>query len=161
MESRFAVPCSSEVSCTTITRYAGDKVLRSKIMVQASPKAVQEIKSPKSPRNSSTTRWNLLGLCLPFICYLLSPLLNRDVRHAPRRICPPENIKESECSAMDPGEVWALYNGHQRPNWYAVIVNRSGDRNRSLDLLTMTAYQFRLVMSESNKAKNLHQLISE
>ncbi|KAL3700402.1 hypothetical protein R1sor_018424 [Riccia sorocarpa] len=120
----------SEVSCTTITRYAGDKVLRSKIMVQASPKSVQEIRSPKSPRNSSNTRWNLLGntFSVPVICYLLSPLLNRDVRRAPRPICLPKNIKESECSAMDPGEVWALYNGHQRPNWYAVIVSRSGDR---------------------------------
>ncbi|KAL2651864.1 hypothetical protein R1flu_019992 [Riccia fluitans] len=124
----------SEVNITNISRCAGDKVLRSKKIVKASQTYVQETKSVKSPHTADgvnrSVRWHLLGntFSVPVICYLLSPLLNRDVRKAPREICLPKQIRENECSAMDSGEVWALYNTHERPNWYAVIVNRYGDR---------------------------------
>eukprot|EP00249_Psilotum_nudum_P019237 c27157_g1_i2 orf=480-2354(-) len=75
-------------------------------------------------------RWQLLGnsFSVQVIAYLLSPLLDCHVRDKKRPpLVLPAKVKEEECFAMDVGEVWALYNTHQRPNWYGVIQNRSGD----------------------------------
>ncbi|OAE19869.1 hypothetical protein AXG93_1130s1220 [Marchantia polymorpha subsp. ruderalis] len=124
----------TEVNITNITRRAGEKMLRSKRIVQSSQRLVEEMSSVKSSSFADginrSARWHLLGntFSVPVICYLLSPLLYREVRAAPIPISLPKYIKEQDCSAMDPGEVWALYNSHERPNWYAVIVSRSGDR---------------------------------
>ncbi|KAL3700106.1 hypothetical protein R1sor_018128 [Riccia sorocarpa] len=124
----------SEVNITNITRTAGDKVLRSKNVVEACSTLVHETKTVKASITADglnrNLRWQLLGntFSVPVICYLLSPLLYQQVRGSPRPISLPNQIKEHQCSAMDSGEVWALYNSHERPNWYAVIVSRSGDR---------------------------------
>ncbi|CAK9208796.1 unnamed protein product [Sphagnum jensenii] len=77
-----------------------------------------------------SVRWALLGntFTVPVIAYLVSPLLKSSVRVLAQPVTISDPVKESECSVMDPDDVWALYNEHERPNWYALILRRSGDR---------------------------------
>ncbi|KAG6547886.1 hypothetical protein Mapa_010706 [Marchantia paleacea] len=77
-----------------------------------------------------STRWRLLGnsFSVPVISFLLSPLLDADIRAQTRKYHLPASVREEDCSVMSPGEVWAMYNLHQRPNWYVQIVSRSGER---------------------------------
>eukprot|EP01018_Ginkgo_biloba_P033217 Gb_05513 [translate_table: standard] len=76
-------------------------------------------------------RWRLLGntFSVKVIAYLLSSLLNRSIREkkVDRKVLP-KNIQEQKCSVMEEGDIWALYNTHEQPNWYALIVKRSGGR---------------------------------
>ncbi|KAH9537934.1 hypothetical protein CY35_16G078200 [Sphagnum magellanicum] len=65
---------------------------------------------------------------VPVIAYLVSPLLKSSVRVLAQPVTILDPVKESECSVMEPDDVWALYNEHERPNWYALILRRSGDR---------------------------------
>eukprot|EP00250_Pteridium_aquilinum_P034556 c7748_g1_i2 orf=260-2191(+) len=83
-----------------------------------------------SKKGQSKVRWQLLGnsFSVRVIAYLLSPLLDKANWQATRAIVLPQNIAEQDCSAMEVGEVWALYNMQQLPNWYAVIEQRTGDR---------------------------------
>lgn len=91
---------------------------------------VTEKNSELTKKGQSKVRWQLLGnsFSVRVIAYLLSPLLDKANWHATRAIALPQSIVEEHCSAMEVGEVWALYNMHQLPNWYAVIEARSGDR---------------------------------
>ncbi|KAJ7533287.1 hypothetical protein O6H91_13G040900 [Diphasiastrum complanatum] len=75
-------------------------------------------------------RWSLLGnsFSVQVISYLLSPLLDNMVWEGIQSFPFSEKVREIECSVMDVGEVWAVYNEHERPNWYAVILQRSGGR---------------------------------
>ncbi|KAH9558908.1 hypothetical protein CY35_06G032800 [Sphagnum magellanicum] len=75
-------------------------------------------------------RWALLGntFTVPTIGYLISPLLKGSVRVLGQPVIIPGPTKENECSVMEPYDVWALYNEHERPNWYARILKRAGDR---------------------------------
>lgn len=86
--------------------------------------------SELSKKGQSKVRWQLLGnsFSVRVIAYLLSPLLDKANWHTAKAIVLPQNIAEEQCSAMEVGEVWALYNMQQLPNWYAVIQERSGDR---------------------------------
>ncbi|BBN11129.1 protein MpDNMT3b [Marchantia polymorpha subsp. ruderalis] len=86
-----------------------------------------EIKEGGVDRN---TRWRLLGnsFSVPVISFLLSPLLDADIRDQTRKYHLPASVREADCSVMSPGEIWAMYNIHQRPNWYVQIVSRSGER---------------------------------
>ncbi|KAL2629596.1 hypothetical protein R1flu_014282 [Riccia fluitans] len=78
-------------------------------------------------------RCRLLGntFSVPVISFLLSPLLDPSVRvrsRGYRGYQLPKTIREQDCSVMASGEIWAMYNCQQRPNWYAKIVSRSGGR---------------------------------
>ncbi|KAH7423821.1 hypothetical protein KP509_12G075700 [Ceratopteris richardii] len=81
-------------------------------------------------KGQTKVRWQLLGnsFSVRVIAYLLSPLLDLATRLTPSSIVLSKNIAEEKCSVMDVGEVWALYNMQQLPNWYAIIEKRSGDR---------------------------------
>ncbi|MCO5576907.1 hypothetical protein L7F22_030728 [Adiantum nelumboides] len=88
-------------------------------------------------KGHTKVRWQLLGnsFSVRVIAYLLSPLLNIANWHATRAIVLPHSIAEEQCSAMEAGEIWALYNMQQLPNWYALIEERSGDRFSPLQTL--------------------------
>ncbi|KAG0617799.1 hypothetical protein M758_4G015600 [Ceratodon purpureus] len=75
-------------------------------------------------------RWFLLGntFSVQVISYLTSPLLKSAVRSQGKPVIITGSVKEKELSAMEPGDVWALFNENGRPNWYAVIQSRTGDR---------------------------------
>ncbi|KAL3683375.1 hypothetical protein R1sor_001397 [Riccia sorocarpa] len=81
-------------------------------------------------RTRLKTRCRLLGntFSVPVISYLLSPLLNRIIRERTRCYYLPKSIRQQDCAIMASGEIWAMYNCEQRPNWYAKIVSRSGGR---------------------------------
>lgn len=88
-------------------------------------------KSPELTKKGQTSiRWCLVGnsFSVRVIAYLLSPLLDKSTCQRTKSLHLPEKIAEEDCSAMDVGEVWALYNMQQLPNWYAVVQKRSGDR---------------------------------
>lgn len=106
------------------------RMLRTRQVPRTPPPVQLAQLRPVGDRDNQKLRWSLLGntFSVNVIAYLLSPLLERAIRAAPRPIVLPEAIGEQECSAMDPGEVWALYNSHERPNWYALIASREGDR---------------------------------
>lgn len=78
----------------------------------------------------SNDRWFLLGntFSVQVIAYLTSPLLKSEVRSQGKSVTVTGSVKEEELSAMEPGDVWALFNENGRPNWYAVIQSRTGDR---------------------------------
>lgn len=76
-------------------------------------------------------RWRLLGntFSVKVVAYLLSSLLNRSLRiKNVEQIVPFESISEHECCVMEEGDIWALYNTYEQPNWYALIIKRSGGR---------------------------------
>nr|XP_024370051.1 uncharacterized protein LOC112279643 isoform X2 [Physcomitrium patens] len=75
-------------------------------------------------------RWFLLGnsFSVQVITYLTSSLLKSEVRFHGKAVNIVGSVREEELSAMEPGDVWALFNEHGRPNWYAVIQSRTGDR---------------------------------
>ncbi|KAG0595435.1 hypothetical protein M758_UG166500 [Ceratodon purpureus] len=78
----------------------------------------------------AAVRWQMLGntFSVQVIAYLLSPLLNKPVRDLGQRVEIPWSTAEEECSVMEVDDIWALFNEDERPNWYAVIVRRTGDR---------------------------------
>ncbi|KAI5081932.1 hypothetical protein GOP47_0001675 [Adiantum capillus-veneris] len=88
-------------------------------------------------KGHTKVRWQLLGnsFSVRVIAYLLSPLLDLATLLATKTIVLPQSVAEEQCSAMEVGEIWALYNMQQLPNWYAVIEERSGDRFSPLETL--------------------------
>ncbi|KAJ7539323.1 hypothetical protein O6H91_11G087200 [Diphasiastrum complanatum] len=83
------------------------------------------------PDTSLSIRWGLLGnsFSVAVIAYLLSPLLDHSVQQSGLEPFPfSQKLREDECAVMEPGEIWALFNAHERPNWYALIISTSGGR---------------------------------
>ncbi|XP_024392742.1 uncharacterized protein [Physcomitrium patens] len=91
---------------------------------------VWETKPTRQDSLKDIDRWFLLGntFSVQVIAYLTSPLLRAEVRSHGKRVNIVGSVKEEELSAMEPGDVWALFNEYGRPNWYAVIESRTGDR---------------------------------
>eukprot|EP00252_Welwitschia_mirabilis_P005901 TRINITY_DN16497_c0_g1_i1.p1 TRINITY_DN16497_c0_g1~~TRINITY_DN16497_c0_g1_i1.p1 ORF type:complete len:592 (+),score=122.46 TRINITY_DN16497_c0_g1_i1:282-2057(+) len=131
-----------DVSVTELEKIMGFPTGHTKFDLQA----VQSSRSPKSSNlrgpNSNgkailqsteidNIRWRMLGnsFSVKTVAYLLSSLINKSVRdNKVEHKLPYRNIQAEECSVMDPGELWVLYNGRGLPNWYGIIVNRSGGR---------------------------------
>ncbi|CAM6092399.1 unnamed protein product [Calypogeia fissa] len=123
-------PVTPRNGCNKTLR-SGNKQLVGKPALQRDSLPLLNLKGhPVADGVNRNVRWNLLGntFSVNVIAHLLSPLLERTGRAVLRPIVLPKSIREQDCSAMDPGEVWALYNDHERPNWYALIESRTGDR---------------------------------